>query len=182
MRRALVVPLSALAVAAAVGTAAAEELYIAFPDGRVVIAVRQAEARAGQLEYSVACALVLEPSHLGIIHHDVSFDQHLTLDLAGSAATHDEAYTLVHGKHRQGRDHYNERTLVFRNATGGKVEIQIRAYDDGAAFRDRFPGDGQEKRTIIEEHTGFRLPEGSRVWAMPFDGPNEYWPAYEAFW
>ena len=35
---------------------------------------------------------------------------------------------------------------------------------------------------MLEERTGFRLPEGSRVWAMPFDEPSEYTPAYETFW
>ena len=154
------------------------------PDGQLVLTVRLDGGTERTLEYSVTCAgvPVLQPSPLGIVRRDAEFDKRLTLEAAGTTTSHEETYTLVHGKRREVRDRYHDRMLTFRNATGAHVQVQLRAYDDGVAFRYLFPGDGPERRTVTGERTGFHLPEGSRVWAMPFDEPNDYRPAYEAFW
>ena len=49
---------------------------------------------------------------------------------------HDETYTIPVGKTSSVRDHYNSRTRRLRLTTPGrKLSIEIRAYDDGIAFR-----------------------------------------------
>jgi alpha-glucosidase len=174
----------ALSIAMVPWPSRADEWEIASPDGHVKAIVRQAAGPVGAIEYTIFRdgSAVLEPSPLGIVRQDASFVDHLVLEEAGKPTPHDESYTLIHGKRREVHDRYNERRLAFRNRTGEKLEIQLRAFDDGVAFRYRFPGDGPERKTVSEERTGFRVPGASRVWAMPFDDPNEYRPAYEAFW
>ena len=53
----------------------------------------------------------------------------------------DEAYAAVAGKSATARDHYNEATVALREAAGPRrrLEVVLRAYDDGVAFRYRFP-------------------------------------------
>ena len=165
----------------------AAEWAVSSPDGNVVLTVRLADepdhARA-RLEYSVTCskAVVLEPSPLGLVRKDSAFDEGLSLESAGPIALHDSTYTVLHGKRREVRDRYNEQVLTFRNPAGSHVEVHLRAYDDGVAFRYRFPEESREPRTITSEQTGFRLPEGAKVWAHPYDDPSEYTPAYETYW
>ena len=159
------------------------EWSVASPDGRVILTVRLGEDGA-RPSYSVECAgaMVLDASPLGIVREDAAFDAGLTLVAVGPVAPRDSADTVLHGKRRELRDRCNERVLTFRNAAGGRVELQVRAYDDGVAFRYRFPEQDARPRTVAGERTGFRLPGDSRVWAMPYDEPGEYTPAYENYW
>ena len=165
----------------------AADWAVSSPDGNVVLTVRLADepdlARA-RLEYSVTLtkAVVIEPSPLGLIRNDSAFAEGLSLESAGPVSLHDSTYTVVHGKRREVRDRYYERVLTFRNQAGSRVEIDLRAYDDGVAFRYRFPQESRELRTVTSEQTGFRLPAGSKVWAHPYDDPSEYTPAYETYW
>lgn len=165
------------------GFARAEGWSVASPDGKVVITVSQAEPGA-RLTYTVSCdgAAVLETSPLGINRRDAAFTEGLTLVDAGASSAHDSTYALLHGKRREARDHYSTRTLAFRNGNGATIELHLRAYDDGVAFRYRFPGEGGERKTVREESTGFRLPAGSKVWVQPYDEADVYKPGYEAYW
>jgi hypothetical protein len=157
------------------------------PNSNAVLTVRLAASNGpegGKIEYSVTCAgaAVLEASPLGIVRKDAALDAGLVLDSAGPVTSHDETYTVLHGKRSEVRDRCNEQVLTFRNPAGARVEVRLRAYDDGVAFRYRFPDQSREPRSVLAERTGFHLPDGSRVWSMPFDDPSEYTPAYEQFW
>jgi hypothetical protein len=55
----------------------------------------------------------------------------------------------------------------------------LRAHDDGAAFRYRFPERGLDVKTVTEEHTGFHIPDGSTAWLLPHQEVHKYGPAYE---
>ncbi len=166
--------------------AAAENTWsVTSPDGQIVLTLRlQAQPAQSSLAYEVRCAgePVVDPSPLGIARRDQPFDAGLTFKTASPVAAHDSAYRLLHGKRREVRDHYNGQVLEFENPAGARLELHLRAYDDGVAFRYRFPEQDHEVHTVLEEETGFQLPKGSRVWAMPFDEPNKYNPAYENFW
>ncbi len=161
---------------------AADDWSVSSPDGQITLTIER--DTKGSLIQSVECAgaVVIEPSPLGIMRTDQAFTIDLALVTAGPVTAHDSTYTLIHGKTRQARDHYNQRVLTFTNNAQARLELHLRAYDDGVAFRYRFPEDDPEPRTVIGEATSFQIPAQSRVWAMPFDEPNKYNPAYESFW
>jgi alpha-glucosidase len=162
------------------------------PDGRIQMQVRLAEPdRTGayppgktRLYYQVAHdrQAVLAWSPLGISRSDQDFVDGLAFVEAGAARTIDETYTIPHGKRRTYRNHANEQTLLFRNANGARVELVVRAYNDGVAFRYRFPEQSQDRYTVTSEQTGFRLPPGGKVWAHPYDRATKYTPAYETYY
>jgi len=129
-----------------------------------------------------AYTTVLETSPLGIARGDQSFIDALTLAEAGRATRVDETYTMITGKRLQPRNFANQRVLGFVNSGGGRVELELRAYDTGFAFRYRFPEVDPTLRTITEEITGFHVPTGSRAWLLAYDLPGLYTPAYEAYW
>lgn len=75
-----------------------------------------------------------------------------------------ENYTLVSGKRSQVTNHANELLLRFRNAASRELELIVRAYNDGAAYRYHFPGSGSY--AVTAEMSGFRLPVGTVAWAQ----------------
>ncbi|MCX5643774.1 MAG: glycoside hydrolase family 97 catalytic domain-containing protein [Phycisphaerae bacterium] len=165
---------------------------VASPNSQTAITVRLA---AG-LSYEVECAgkAVLDASPLGITRKDQAFVDGLKLVEAGAVKTIDETYTMTTGKRRVCRNHANEQTLVFQNTGGAKVELIVRAYNDGVAFRYRFPEQSGDKYTVTSEATGFRLPQDGKgsptqnsalgspkMWVHPYDRPSKYTPAYETY-
>ncbi len=162
------------------------------PDGDVVIEVRLADpgrvadypAGKVRLYYEVQCQgrTVLPLSPLGITRDDQGFVDGLRFVAAGRVRTIDEIYTMLHGKRKVCRDHGNEQTLTFENAGGAKLELVLRAYDDGVAFRYRFAERSDRVCTVVSEASGFRLPAGGKVWAHPYDKAGQYTPAYETYW
>jgi hypothetical protein len=175
----------ALAVLHSTREAAAVEWSLHSPSGQVVLTVRLDERDPHPaLSLAVQCAgvSVLDHSPLGIVRSDARFDNGLAFESASPITPRDEVYTLLHGKRHDVHDRHNEQMLTFRGESGARLELHLRAADDGVAFRYRFPEADPQPHTVLSEQTGFQLPPGSRVWAMPFDEPNKYNPAYESFW
>jgi hypothetical protein len=142
---------------------------------------------AGTLSYRVVLGNGAEQtplvasSPLGIAREDAGFVEALRV-VSERRRTVEHAYTLAHGKHRQVRGEARELTITVANADGDRVELIVRAYDGGAAFRYRFPaaspGD-TTRHTVAREISGFRLPEGATGWMMPYDEAAKWSPAYE---
>ena len=129
-----------------------------------------------------AYARVLEDSPLGITRSDQGFVDGLALDTAGAVTVVDETYTMLTGKRSSVRNHANQRVLSFRAGASSRVELVVRAYDTGFAFRYRFPEQSSTQQTVTGETTGFKVPASSRAWLLPYDTAGEYTPAYESYW
>ncbi len=84
-----------------------------------------------------------------------------------------DEFTQVTGKRRAVRIDSTEVTVALRESTGTKRrwEVQLRASDDGAAFRYRFPKqDGWDALAVKQERTEFRVPADARAFALPLNG------------
>jgi hypothetical protein len=149
------------------------------PDGRTILSVgRHAD---GRLIWRTTRngVVVLHWSPLGIRRSDQDFTTDLRLDQASAATRIDESYRTAFGKRREHRVRATERRLAFHTARGARFEIVLRAHDDGVAFRYRFPDTDTIARTVIEELTGFSVPEGSTAWMQAQQAVGMYSPAYE---
>ncbi len=194
MARAMVVPVvGGILLVLAAQTAFGQTAWkVTSPDDKVTLAVRLADP--GQvadyptgkvrLYYEVLCgnAVVLPLSPLGITRDDQDFVDGLRFVSASSVRTIDETYTMLHGKRKVCRNHAREQTLTFQNPNGARLELILRTYDDGAAYRYRFPESSDRTHTMMREASGFRLPKGGKVWAHPYDRASQYTPAYETYW
>jgi alpha-glucosidase len=152
---------------------------VSSPDGRTVISAARKDD--GGLVWSVSRdgQTILADSPLGIRRADQSFDIGLAFVSASDITTIDERYTLPHGKRR---DHHvvgRERTVTFANYSGTRIDVVLRAHDDGVAFRYRFPERDSTAKTVKEEITGFHVPDGSTGWLLPHQEVSKYGPAYE---
>ncbi|WP_346775488.1 glycoside hydrolase family 97 protein [Sphingomonas sp. G-3-2-10] len=84
-------------------------------------------------------------------------------------ASADASYPIVAGKAAQGRDHYNQLTVRFQEKGGAKrrMDVVLRAYDDGVAFRTVIPLQAATAAAIIRyEKTGFYFPEAYKCWGF----------------
>ena len=160
-------------------TASAEEWSVASPDGRTeIVLIRQAD---GRLRWRARRdnLVVVADSALGIRRADQSFTDGLELLRAPASTPVEERYETPHGKRRLHHVRAHERTVTLRNASGARLDVVLRAHDDGVAFRYRFPETDAAPRTVVEEDSRFRLPSGTTAWLLPHHMPSRYKPAYE---
>ena len=130
------------------------------PDGRV--SLRVAPGEGGRLVYSVALAgkPVIETSPLGIRVDGTDLGP-------GSTVGKTDRYSLDErfpwrGVHATARNHCRGARLTMKHtATGATWTVELRVFDDAAAFRFVVPGSGSR---VPDAASGFRLPAGSTVW------------------
>jgi len=148
--------------------AAAGDVVVSSPDGRVKFhLLRQTE----QLLYraSLKSHEVIETSQLGIIVDGVDLGRGVAIGTV-------ERYTLrekypSRGGHSEAANNCNgARVTINHVATKLIYIIEIRAYNDGVAFRYIVPGSGS---IVPDEATTFTLPSGSVVWFHDFEGHYE---------
>jgi len=134
----------------------------------------------GKLSYKVLSAgdVIIKPSRLGIERDDEIFSENLSFVKASSKKI-DEHYTLKIGKQKENHAIANETSITFKNTNGSIVNIDLRAYNDGVAFRYRF--DGPEKKvTVNKELTSFTVAEEGTTWIQNYDMPAQWNPSYES--
>ena len=167
MRRLLAAVLAAAAVWVLQGhPAQADESWtVTSPDGTIAIIVELDTALTYRVtrDPGTGPVPVLDESVLGIQREDTSFETGLTLVRAMPVRSIDETYTRPHGKQVSLRNHAREQTLVFTNPAGHRLQLVVRAYDDGVAFRYRFPETDSRTFTVTEELTTFNLAAAGRA-------------------
>lgn len=182
------------ALAALLSTAPAQEWPVSSPNGRVHVSVRLANLggkadfpKGERLYYRVELGsadrrtVVIDDSPLGLRFREQEFVDGLQFDSAQPPRLVEESYELIHGKRRICQNRAQHLTLAFRNQVGQPLELDLRAYDNGAAFRYRLPGSGGTE-TLEAEATGFAMPEGTKVWMAPSDEATMWKPAYETYY
>lgn len=117
----------------------------------------------GGLSYSVTYqgSVVIEPSLLGITVDGVDLGKGVR---AGATTRGEISETFkVLGVHSVATNHCRTLTLpMIHEASGTDYHLDLRAYDDGFAWRYRIPGVGV--RTVLRETSSWTLPSASRVW------------------
>jgi alpha-glucosidase len=124
-----------------------------------------------QLRYQITLAenTVIEQSSMGVTIDGVDLGR-------GFEAGDMESYSLSEsypwfGVHSPGTNRCNGVRLPLKHAkTGIAFTVEIRAFDDGIAFRYIVPG---ESRRVPDEATVFRLPAGSTLWIHDFEDHYE---------
>ncbi|MGA7340864.1 MAG: glycoside hydrolase family 97 protein [Terracidiphilus sp.] len=172
--RAMLLCLSALVaagtLAAQAGDAAAR---VSSPNGQIALLLFPADRSNGDLRYAVEFhgKRLMEESKLGM---EIEGQSALGpgMRLTGSQAeSADESYTIPVGKTSTVRDHYNGLRAEFADASGRRLTIEARAFDDGVAFRFSVPEQpalGQVK--IAHETTEFTFAQDAVTYPLILDG------------
>ncbi len=92
-------------------------------------------------------------------------------------------YTLLTGKRKENHTQYRELDLDFADIeTDLTMTVELRAYNDGLAFRYVLPEKSEFFYQLIEEKTAFNVGKGNRVWSHAYDFTTLYHPSYETPW
>lgn len=157
------------------------------PDGKYVI-------RIDGMTYTITYnnKVIVERSQLGVDIDNRLFESALAvprgenenwcsdLQLKGEERiTVDTTWTPLYGENNRIRDHYNQLVLHYEKGSNGQgvvsdgydkrkyyaMDIVVRAYNEGIAFRYHFPQVANNLFLHIKgEQTSFRMPEGTMAW------------------
>ena len=188
----------ALLFAAAIASAQnspTESLRVASPDSQIVLTIStgagQPEPNAPRREHPVAGLRYSVQFHGKSLFNDSTMGLKLenqdplgpTMKLVhqeqGSA---DQTYTIPVGKTSSVRDHYNSARADFQDSEGRKLTVEVRAYDDGVAFRYILPEQSAIKSANIEhEMTEFHYSTDATLYPLILDGfQSSYEDEYQA--
>ena len=157
------------------------------PDGKYVIGI---DGMTYTITYNNK--VIVERSQLGVDIDNRLFESALAvprgenenwcsdLQLKGEERTTvDTTWTPLYGENNCIRDHYNQLVLHYEKGSNGQgvvsdgydkrkyyaMDIVVRAYNEGIAFRYHFPQVANNLFLHIKgEQTSFRMPEGTMAW------------------
>ncbi len=142
-------------------TLQAKEVKLASPDGSYQYTLTD---EGGRLHYTLQWNghEIVKESLLGIEANGTWRDS-LQIEAVGECTEQDTTWQPVYGERADVRDHYNECAVTIGRAhSREKLAIDLRAYDEGIAFRYRFLG-GQYLK-ITDEYTEYTMPEGTEAY------------------
>jgi alpha-glucosidase len=182
MRRTLVYPLffavlsGSFAVAQNLDTAV---IQVKSPDGQIVLNLSDAptgkttEAPGNDIHYSVEFRgkRLIDAGVLGLKMQGQPALGPGMRRVNARTSERDETYTIPVGKTSTVRDHYNSTVVDFEDASGRKLSIEIRVYDDGVAFRYIVPAQPSLSKMRIEsELTEFSFAKDATLYPLVVDG------------
>lgn len=152
----------------------AQQFEVRSPDNRLVMQLKTNSDGEGNayLTYHINFngKEVVRESRLGI--ESGNADWSIGMGMGDVQRTsHNSTWYPVYGERSEVRDHYNEAVFPFIKDNNPRKTIQliVRAYDAGIAFRYHFPESpqGGDYLHITEEHSQFVLPEGTKGYFTP---------------
>lgn len=173
-------PLLILALAAF--SISAQDLNLTSPDGRNSVTFSK---NGKELTYSVSMdgQPVILPSRAGVdldnrvwemalgkrdlAQPDCWMDL-LTVDSVAVHAPVDTIWHPLYGERSTVRDHYNSATMYLSRHDKSKyrLNVEVRAYDEGIAFRYFFPEHPDAIfHKVVADLTDYTLPEGTLAWS-----------------
>lgn len=191
-----------MAAACLMTTAYAEKL--SSPDGKYEIDINgmaytvtfEGRTVVGNSRLGVDIDNGLIESALGIPNDKVAHwcDDMVLKDLTRSQR--DTTWTPLYGENAVNRDRFNALTLHYAKGTAGEdkggydrrryyaIDIEVRAYNEGVAFRYHFPETANGLFLHIkDEVTDFRMPEGTMAWYEDWaQGPYHCQPLKQELW
>ena len=151
------------------GNVPAGAARISSPNGRVVFELSTDDASRVRLRVTLGNATAIEWSTFGftVDNVDLGAGTHI-VDV--SRYRQDTSYEW-RGVHSRARDNFQGAKIrLLASAGGAEFTVEVRAYDDGVAFRTIVPGGG---RRVVEESTTFVLPAGTTAWYHDLRGHYE---------
>jgi len=109
---------------------------------------------------------------LGLVTDAQDFSTGLSYIKSGKLKVIQEKYTTLHGKRLDCSNTANEMSFSFKNSNNIRIDIIVRAYNDGIAFRYQFP-EKQGGFLVKEELTAYTIPVDNKRWMEKWNTANE---------
>jgi alpha-glucosidase len=150
--RATVLTVLAMGATSLISRAQSSTKDISSPTGKLTVSL---SVRDGKLSYNIdrGSTPVILPSHLGL---GPSLEDGLRL-VSARQTHHRGAWKPLYGERDTMPDNYNELDLAYSRTNGGRLLFEVRAFDEGIAFRYG----SSEAVTVAREETEFHVPANS---------------------
>ncbi|WP_241237818.1 glycoside hydrolase family 97 protein [Pseudoflavitalea rhizosphaerae] len=149
------------------------------PNGKVMVSLHKGQTSGNKSWYLAVSyndhgniADAIPRIDLGLVRSDQDFAEELQLLKPGKPALITEQYNAIHGKRSARSNAANEMTLYFANKNRHKLNVIIRAYNDGFAFRYEFP-EKQGSFQVKKELTAYTIPMNTHRWMEKWNPANE---------
>jgi alpha-glucosidase len=109
---------------------------------------------------------------LGLSRSDQGFSKDLKFLKASKLQPVREEYQTPHGKRMHRSNVANEAIASFENPGGAKMNLILRAYDNGVAFRYEFP-EKQGTFVVKDEFTSYSVSLTAKRWLEKWNTANE---------
>lgn len=176
MKRKISIALLLLGIAA---TAFSQKVTVVSPNQKINVALfNKQNADAGEWFLKVnyvnngKTIEAIPQVDLGLVRSDQEFSKELKFVKAGKPVSVSDSYVVLHGKRSQCSNSANEVTISFENSSKAKLNLIVRAYNDGLVFRYEFP-EKEGKFMIKDELTAYTIPSGTKRWMEKWDMANE---------
>ncbi len=149
------------------------------PNGRIVVDLVENENSSVELHVSYVKPngvqiRTIDFSSLGYTMGDTNAHEFRLKGIStGSREVID--YDMISGKRRHCHNEANNYTLMLEDLQGAKLDVEIKVFNNGLAFRYASKTAGSKK--VGPESTVFEVPEGSNRWISEWDWNQ----AYESF-
>ncbi len=147
---------------------AQKNITLTSPDKKLLFSVKLIRAKP---VYSVTYkgTVLIENAALGLTFDQYSFAQNIHTSKPVYRDT-TEAYDLIVGKASHVVTHYKEVSVPMYNAVQQRINLVVRAFDDGIAFRYQLPQqNGWQSYTLLDENTAFTPAGNPVVHTLMFD-------------
>jgi len=142
------------------------------PDNKIEVTISNSE----KLNYSVVYngRIIINPSQLGFEFKDeLPMTGNLNIVDQSVKSFNETWIPVVKSKHAEIVNNYNELQLTLKEKSGlmRNMELYIRAYNDGAAFRYKLSRSAKVgDRQITKESTTFSIPGDPKAWVVEYGG------------
>ena len=156
-------------------TAFSQNIVVKSPNQKIQVALvnnaGEWSLKATYLKEGKGCD-VIPKIGLGISRSDQDFNKGLKFIKADKPLTINDQYTAIHGKRAECSNTAAEVTFSFENPGKAKLNLIIRAYNDGIAFRYEFP---EKTGTFIvnDEATSYSIASDAKRWMEKWNRANE---------
>ncbi|CAN5661179.1 glycoside hydrolase family 97 protein [soil metagenome] len=136
---------------------AQKNIRVASPDGGIVFAFRL-ENKSPQYAVTYMGKPVIDYSTLSLVFDDGKFENNLKINKPVYRDT-TEDYDLIIGKTSHVRTQYKSVSIPLEEtiAPFRKVNIEVKVFNDGLAFRYQLPLQSKTSFTLLDENTSFKL-------------------------
>jgi len=149
-----------------------QNITVKSPDSNIAITISNDD----KLSYSVSYRerLIINPSQLGFELKDEEAMRGNFAILDQSLKNFNESWIpVVKSKHAEVINHYNELHISLKEKSDPmrQMELFVRAYNDGAAFRYKLSRSAKVgDRQIMKELTTFSIPGDPKTWIVEYNG------------
>ena len=147
-----------------------EQVQVASPDGNIKLTILPNAERLG-FTITIGNTVVIDPSTIVMILDGYDLSSGVVL---GNVERYkiDETYPW-HGAHSTAVDRCNGAKISLQHDLSfTDYVLEVRVFNDGAAFRHVITGDEDDYR-VPDEYTTFVIPAGSKVWYHDLSGHYE---------